>query len=602
MKKNFRPQTNIIVLTMIVAFAGLSIYFHLSEKDADKPIIAAENTLPKEEIARNHDTSRDHEGDTFSIVAFDPATGVVGGAGCSCVGFNGGIDFLNDLILDGSGNILGGINSQASYNAGTQATARTRMLAGDTPQEIMDFVVASDGGSASRQYGVVGFDGSTLTTAGWSGGSNGHFSNHIGGIEPGTGIGYSIQGNILDNNNSSDNANGQDLLNDMEAAFLATNGTLADKLMAAMQGAKRVAGDVRCDGRTNSGRTAFVRVLTTGDPDNDPSFELNTDAIQGQSTTSGVPDFTEPIDKLQAMYDDAVGTGFCRTTVNTFPYAMDFETTMWLKDDLDSNPNDNDRSWMRDRSATASGSTGPNGPNQGTFFAYLEASNITGASDDAAIASPCFEIPAGNTAEITFDYHMFGANIGTLSLQANTNDGSGWVTLWSRTGQQNTAANWFNDEAVDISAYAGSTVKLRFLGSRNSGFASDMAIDDINITVTPPTCAGTARIWNGSNWTGGPAPGATNSVTIDGNYDTAVHGDITGCTLNVNTGRTLTVRGGNFLNITGNIVVDGTLIVEHEGSVVQNNVAPTVTNNGTINVLQTTPNLASRDFMILGSP
>ncbi len=44
-------------------------------------------------------------------------------------------------------------------------------------------------------------------------------------------------------------------------------------------------------------------------------------------------------------------------------------------------------------------------------------------------------------------------------------------------------------------------------------------------------CAGIAKIWNGSTWSGGSAPNATNTVTIDGNYDTAVNGDIVGCTL-----------------------------------------------------------------------
>jgi hypothetical protein len=56
------------------------------------------------------------------------------------------------------------------------------------------------------------------------------------------------------------------------------------------------------------------------------------------------------------------------------------------------------------------------------------------------------------------------------------------------------------------------------------------------------------------------------------------------------------------LDIQKNIIVNGTLIVEHQGSVVQTNNDAVVTNNGTINVNLTTPNLASRDFMILGSP
>ncbi len=46
----------------------------------------------------------------------------------------------------------------------------------------------------------------------------------------------------------------------------------------------------------------------------------------------------------------------------------------------------------------------------------------------------------------------------------------------------------------------------------------------------------------------------------------------------------------------------GSLIVQNRGSVVQTDNDAVVTNNGTINVNLSTPNLASRDFLILGSP
>ena len=598
-----KKKSPIAKITAILSVAVFTVCFIvLHQAPTELTTVISESKTEKTQFMSDDDPeptiNRDDEGDTFSIVAFDPVTGQVGGAACSCVGFNGGIDFLNDLIVDPGGNIIGGINSQAAYNASTQAIARTRMLAGDTPQQIITFVVAADGGSASRQYGVVGFNGPNLATAGFTGGSNGHFGGHLGGTEPGTGITYAIQGNILDNNNGSDNVNGQDLLNDMETSFLAAEGTLADKLMAALQGAKRAAGDSRCNSSTNSGRTAFVRVLSPGEGDNNPGLYYNTDDIPGNSTTSGVPNFTEPIDKLQDLYDAGEGLGFCRETVNTFPYIMNFETNMWLRENPDAAVNDNDRSWMRDRSATPTGSTGPNSANQGTFFAYLEASTITGAGDEATIASPCFEIPSNHTSEITFDYHMLGANIGTMRLEAN--NGLGWVQLWSRVGAQ--GASWFNDELVNLSAYSGETVKLRFRGNRNGGFAGDMAIDDINITVTPIVgCAGVAKIWNGA-WNGGTPPNASNTVAINANYDTAVNGNIDGCSLTVNGGSILTVRSDDYLQINGNIVVDGTLIIEHQGSVVQTDANPIVTNNGTINVNQTTPTLGSRDFLILGSP
>ena len=204
----------------------------------------------KIEDSINEPGSRDREGDTFSIVAYDKTTGQVGGAGCSCVSISGGIDFLSDLITDGTtnnDNIVGAIHSQASYNATTQGWARDRMLAGDTPAEIINFVVANDGGSASRQYGVVGVD--VQGAAGFTGSSNGNYANDL--QIDNAFYTVSIQGNILDT------SNGQDLLDDMSAAFNSSTGTLADKLLSAMQAAKRVGGDNRCASRGNSGTHRF---------------------------------------------------------------------------------------------------------------------------------------------------------------------------------------------------------------------------------------------------------------------------------------------------------------------------------------------------------
>jgi len=83
-------------------------------------------------------------------------------------------------------------------------------------------------------------------------------------------------------------------------------------------------------------------------------------------------------------------------------------------------------------------------------------------------------------------------------------------------------------------------------------------------------CAGSAKLWDGTNWTGGTAPNSSNTVTINGFYDTAAHGNIDGCSLTISSGIQLIVRGGDYVQVSGNIIVDGTLTVEHEGSVVQN--------------------------------
>ncbi len=116
------------------------------------------------------------------------------------------------------------------------------------------------------------------------------------------------------------------------------------------------------------------------------------------------------------------------------------------------------------------------------------------------------------------------------------------------------------------------------------------------------SCSGVTKTWNGTIWSPLGAPDATNEVVLAGNYNTNTHGNLNACKLTINTGFTLTVPGGTYSSVAGDIVIDGTLIVEHEGSVVQTNTNPSVQNNGTVNVNITTPNLASRDFMVMGSP
>ncbi len=454
-------------LITLLVLSGITLCSHLLQKDQNLLITIADNNLLEEAI--DMDRSRDHEGDTFSIVAYDPVTGEVGGAACSC--FSGTIDFLSDLVLDGSNNIIGGIHTQASYQSGNQDNARTRMLAGDTPSEIIAWLDANDCCSSNannRQYGIVGFNGSTLETAGYTGSTNGNWAGNI------TGPNYAIQGNILDTSDQID------ILNDMETAFLNTTGSLADKLMAALQGAKRVGGDNRCQGSGQSGRAAFVKVLRPGD----------TTPYIFETTFPNISSY-EPIDDLQCLYDAAVSTPFCRQTVNTFPYTMDFETKSWEKEATCSTYS----SWIRSRFTTPSSNTGPSGSNQGTHYTFVEASNIGGqgtAPRSAIIGSPCFDIPANHSSELTFDYHMWGSSMGTLALMASNNGGSSWTTLWSISGDQGNS--WTNDQSVDLSAFAGSTVKLRFDATLGNGFASDMAIDDVQITITsvvpdnePPT-------------------------------------------------------------------------------------------------------------------
>lgn len=229
--------------------------------------------------------------DTFSIVAVDSATGEVGSAGASCLDetqITGGVLIISD-VLPGKG----AIHTQSYWMAANQQNARMRMEAGDSPQEIIDWLENNDvsGNPAIRQYGIVDFDlQNSPRVAAFTGADCLDYKNHILGPD------YAIQGNIL---------LGPQILDSMEARFLRTDGSLADKLMAAMQGANIPGADSRCLAEGVSSLSAFLRVAKPDDADDDLWLDL-----QVPITPYG----HEPIDSLQVLYDQwKSATGISRT-------------------------------------------------------------------------------------------------------------------------------------------------------------------------------------------------------------------------------------------------------------------------------------------------
>ncbi|WP_461304075.1 DUF1028 domain-containing protein [Aureisphaera sp.] len=220
---------------------------------------------------------------TFSIVAVDPDTGEIGSAGATCLGFEDGALAISDIVLG-----VGAIHTQSFWSPTNQANARIRMEAGDSPQEIIDWLVANDvsGNPTTRQYNIVDLNSGDPRSAAYTGENCFEEFIHI------TGPNYAIAGNILIS---------QDVVSDMETAFVNTNGTLADKLMAALQGAKRPGADERCLDDGVSSLSAFLRVADPTDTDSsygNLSLDLN---VWVTSTVF------EPIDALQDAYDATLG-------------------------------------------------------------------------------------------------------------------------------------------------------------------------------------------------------------------------------------------------------------------------------------------------------
>lgn len=219
--------------------------------------------------------------DTFSIVAIDSLTGEVGSAGASCVDlFQAGLpndDFLGVLIPG-----VGAINTQAYYSTVNQNNATAQMQSGNSPSQIIQWLVANDvqGSPEIRQYGIAAFVNGSPEAAAYTGSSTNDYKNHI------VGPNYSIQGNIL---------LGQEVLDSMEARFLAEEGDLACKLMAALQGANMVGADTRCAPDGTSSLFAFLKVAQPNDPMASPSLLVSVRTHDN----SGI----EPIDSLQVLFN-----------------------------------------------------------------------------------------------------------------------------------------------------------------------------------------------------------------------------------------------------------------------------------------------------------
>lgn len=223
--------------------------------------------------------------DTFSIVAVDTETGEIGSAGASCV--DGAASIGGVIIISGIIPGRGAINGQATiciphFNLDY---AMGQLSTGKSPQEILDLLYANDqcgfGSNESRQYGIVDLDmDGNPRSAAFKGADALDWAGHIVGED------YAIQGNILLNDQ---------ILTAMEANFNSTQGSLAEKLMAALQGANVPGADSRCLDRGTSSTSAFLRVFKPDDDPSQPFLEIN---------VAEMPFGEEPIDSVQTLFDE----------------------------------------------------------------------------------------------------------------------------------------------------------------------------------------------------------------------------------------------------------------------------------------------------------
>jgi uncharacterized Ntn-hydrolase superfamily protein len=199
---------------------------------------------------------------TFSIAAVDTATGEAGVAVASKVLSVG-------YIVPWADPRAGAVATQALANAGFGPLGLELLESGIPAEAVLDSLRATDPEIDQRQLGVVDMTGGSASFTGtgtldWAGGT--------------TGPGYAIQGNILV---------GPEVVDSMEAAFLASEGPLARRLLAALTAGDDAGGDSR--GRQSA---AMLVVRPEG------GFQGSSDRL----VDIRVADHVDPVGELARIY------------------------------------------------------------------------------------------------------------------------------------------------------------------------------------------------------------------------------------------------------------------------------------------------------------
>ncbi|MCR9171336.1 MAG: T9SS type A sorting domain-containing protein [bacterium] len=166
----------------------------------------------------------------------------------------------------------------------------------------------------------------------------------------------------------------------------------------------------------------------------------------------------------------------CATTSNCGATICGMSPSLWKNL---TNGTDDNIDWRPDEGGTPSANTGPTvdfSPGTATGnYAYTEASSCSG--NTAILEATCILLDV----DYTFDmgYHMFGGNMGTLSVELF--DGINWTTLTTISGDQ---GNAWQTMSLDLSAWTGTSVSMRIRGVTGGGFESDIAIDAIEFNPT----------------------------------------------------------------------------------------------------------------------
>ncbi len=168
--------------------------------------------------------------------------------------------------------------------------------------------------------------------------------------------------------------------------------------------------------------------------------------------------------------------GGCQGVVNEFPFTEGFEGGLGIfgqgrGDDFD---------WAVNSGSTPTGRTGPGSAYEGNFYVYAEATGNTRGKQ--AILTACFDFTGLVGPQVSFAYHMYGSNIGSLSIEVVDLSNGQSAIVWTKSGNQ---GGFWQTATANLASFGGKNVEVRFISTTGLGGSdrADIALDDILVEV-----------------------------------------------------------------------------------------------------------------------
>lgn len=227
------------------------------------------------------------------------------------------------------------------------------------------------------------------------------------------------------------------------------------------------------------------------------------------------------ITSVTANISTAVAPSNC-VSISSGSYSESFENGLgsWVQATND------DMNWTDQTGSTPSYLTGPSSAKDGSHYLYTESSNGNRLKS-AKLTSPCFDLSGTQNPSFTFQCHMFGSTMGSLTINVIDQATNQKAQLFTQSGDQ--GDQWILATA-NLSSFIGKSIKIEIDGLTGFSYRSDIAIDEVKVFDGVAGCAQAGTPCNdGDNCTTGETYdnncNCTGGVYTDNDNDGICAGD-----------------------------------------------------------------------------